>query len=147
MQRDHVPPAPASAAGFGRQLLRAARLRCPACGRGKVVASWFRMKPRCPACGVPVARESDDLTLGAMMFNIVLSEGVLALILVGTMVATWPDVPWGALQYAIPALMVLAPFFFVPFSRTIWMAVDLMLHPVRPGGAERDPADPVWKPR
>ena len=122
------PPA-RGAGGFLAGLGRAARLRCPNCGRGRVVESWFRMRERCPACGILVAREKDDFFMGAMMFNLVFSEGVLALLLVGLAIVTWPDVPWTFLQYGGIVLMVAAPFFFLPFSRTAWMAVDLMLHP------------------
>jgi len=116
--------------GIGKMVVRAARLRCPHCGRGRVVETWFVMKPRCPACGLRPARGGDDYFLGAMTFNLVFSEGLLALILVGVGITTYPDVPWTFLQYGGVALMMLAPFVFLPFSRTLWMVVDLLLHPV-----------------
>ena len=37
---------------YGRALL----LRCPHCGKGRVVRSGFRMHPRCPACGIRTER-------------------------------------------------------------------------------------------
>lgn len=130
--------------GFAVGLGRAARLRCPNCGRGRVVESWFRMRERCPACGIRVAREADDFFMGAMMFNLVFSEGVLALLLVGLVIATWNrGVPWTLLQYGGIVLMVAAPFFFLPFSRTAWMAVDLMFHP--PTDQEPPLARPVQR--
>ncbi len=124
------------APGFGTRIGRALRLRCPHCGRGRVVASWFRMRERCPVCGIRTARGEDDFMLGAMVFNIAFAEGLLALVLVGIVVASWPDVPWTFLQWGGPALMVLAPIFFLPFSRCLWMAVDPIFHPVDPEEVE-----------
>ena len=59
-----------------RLYARALRLRCPHCGKGRVVRSWFRMHPRCPACGIRTERGEEDFFLGSMMFNIILSEGL-----------------------------------------------------------------------
>jgi len=111
------------------RLARAARLRCPFCGGGPLLESWFRLRPRCPVCHVHTARAEDDLTLGGMMFNLVIAEGFLVLLLVGVMIATWPDVPWNLVQFGGVAMMVAAPFLLFPFSKATWMAFDLMLHP------------------
>jgi uncharacterized protein (DUF983 family) len=123
-------------AGIGRRMARAARLRCPHCGRGRVLESWFRMRERCPVCGIRTARGEDDFMLGAMVFNIAFAEGLLALVLVGIAVATWPDVPWTFLRIGGPVLMVLAPIAFLPFSRTLWMAFEPVYFPVTPEEAE-----------
>ena len=34
----------------------ALRLRCPACGRGRLFTGWFTMHQRCPACGLDLRR-------------------------------------------------------------------------------------------
>ena len=128
-----APPGAPVELGLRRGLrlyARAARLRCPHCGGGRLLESWFRLRPRCPTCGLRLDRGEEDFFLGAMMFNLVLSEGLLALGLVGLLVATWPDVPWTFLQFGFVALMVLAPFFFFPFSKTIWLASDILMRPV-----------------
>lgn len=122
--------APERAAGFGTRMGRALRLRCPHCGRGRVVRTWLHMRERCSACGIRTARGEDDFMLGAMVFNIAFAEGLLALLLVGVAVATWPDVPWRFLQFGGPALMVIAPVAFLPFSRTLWMAFEPVYFPV-----------------
>jgi uncharacterized protein (DUF983 family) len=122
--------------GLGTRMARALRLRCPHCGRGRVVESWFRMRERCPVCGIRTARGEDDFMLGAMVFNIAFAEGVLALVLVGIAIATAPDVPWRFLQFGGPVLMVLAPIFFLPFSRTMWMAFEPTYFPVSAAEAE-----------
>jgi len=123
-------------AGWGTRTGRALRLRCPHCGRGRIVATWFRMRERCPVCGIRTARGEEDLMLGAMVFNIAFAEGLLALVLVGVAVATWPDVPWRFLQFGGPVLMVLAPIAFLPFSRTLWMAFEPVYFPVSAEEAE-----------
>jgi uncharacterized protein (DUF983 family) len=121
---------------FGRAL----RLRCPSCGRGKAMRSWFKVHERCPACDYRLERGEGDYFLGSMMFNLVVSELLFAALLVGIMLTTWPDVPWTFLQYGAPLLMIVAPFALFPLSKTIWMAFDLMLRPEsrdetrRPGG-------------
>ncbi len=123
-------------AGWGTRTGRALRLRCPHCGRGRIVESWFRMRERCRVCGIRTARGEEDLMLGAMVFNIAFAEGLLALVLVGVAVATWPDVPWRFLQFGGPVLMVLAPIAFLPFSRTLWMAFEPVYFPVSAEEAE-----------
>jgi hypothetical protein len=41
----------------------------------------------------------------------------------------WPSPPWTLLQYGGIALMVLAPFVFYPFSKTLFLAFDLLFRP------------------
>jgi uncharacterized protein (DUF983 family) len=115
---------------FFRLYSRAVRLRCPACGGGPLLQSWFRMRPNCPSCGIRTERGEQDFVLGAMMFNIILSEGLLAASAILFGILTWPDVPWDFLYYATIALMVIAPFIFVPFSRAIWLASDILIRPL-----------------
>jgi uncharacterized protein (DUF983 family) len=130
--RDPVPDSTPPQASFARRAGRALRLRCPNCGGGPVLESWFRLRPRCPVCGLRTERGEQDFFLGAMVINIAIAEGVLVLFFVGLVVALWPDVPWTFLQWGAPALMLLAPFLFYPFSKTLWMAVDLQFRPLTP---------------
>ena len=117
-------------APLGTRIWRGLRLRCPACGGGPILQSWFKLKARCPTCGLRTERGEEDFFLGAMMLNIGISEGLLALLLVGLMIVTWPDVPWSFIQYGGLALMALTPFLFYPVSKTVWMAFDLLLRPL-----------------
>ena len=121
--------------GFSRAAIlfwRAATLRCPNCGARGLLASWFRLAPACPRCQLRSERGESDYFLGGMMFNIVLAEAVLVILLIATLVMTWPRVPWSLLQYGAPAAMVVAPILLYPFSRLVWLAFDLMLRPVAP---------------
>lgn len=115
---------------FFRLYGRAVVLRCPACGGGPLLESWFRMRSHCPTCGIRTERGEQDFVLGAMMFNIILSEGLLAVSAILFGILTWPDVPWDFLYYATIVLMVVAPFLFVPFSRVIWLASDILIRPL-----------------
>ena len=79
----------------------------------------------CPRCGVRVDRGEKDHWLGAYAVNLVASELIWAVSMVAVLVIMWPRVPWTFLEYGGAALMIAAPFIFYPFSRTIWLALDL----------------------
>jgi hypothetical protein len=87
------------------------------------------MRPYCPVCGIPLEREESGYQVGAYMFNIVASELLFAILFIAVLVMTWPDPPWKLLQYGGVALMVVAPFLFYPFSKTIFLAFDLLFRP------------------
>lgn len=112
--------------------LRGALLRCPWCGGGGLMKSWFHLKSHCPRCGLRTERGEEDFFLGAMVFNIAISEGLLAGIMVLVMIVTWPDVPWNVLWFGGIALMIAAPIAFYPVSKTLWMAMELLIRPLTP---------------
>lgn len=111
---------------------RGARLRCPHCGSGGLLKSWFELRPSCPTCGLRLDRGEEDFFLGAMMMNLVVAELLLALALAALVIALWPRVPWSFLQWGGVALMVLAPIALYPFSKTLWLAADIQMRPVSP---------------
>lgn len=118
-----VPP-------LGTRLWRGARLKCPVCGGGGVLDGWMKVKRRCPTCGLRLERGEHDFFLGGMVFNIALAEGTLALVLVGVIIALWPNVPWLFLEIGGPLLMIVAPIVFYPFSLLLWLALDLLIRPL-----------------
>jgi len=120
---------PASAA---RLLGRALLLRCPNCGGGPLPERWLRMRPRCPRCRLRTDRGEGDYFLGSMTVNLLASEAVWAGLFVAAVALTWPAVPWRALEFSGAALMVAMPFVLYPFTKTVWLAVDLMFRPVTP---------------
>lgn len=109
--------------------LRALRLRCPACGGGPVLLSWFRLAPSCPRCGLQLERGEHGYWVGSYMFNIVASELLFAAIGVSVVVATWPAPPWTAIMVGGVALMILAPVAFLPFSKLLFLSFDLQFRP------------------
>ena len=106
-------------------------LRCPNCGQRGIFDSWFRQKDRCPRCGLPFSRGEQGYIVGAYMFNIIAAELIFAGIFVVTLLASWPTPPWTLLTYGGAALMVVLPILFYPFSRTLFLALDLIFRPYR----------------
>jgi uncharacterized protein (DUF983 family) len=121
---------------------RALRLRCPNCGQGRLFTSWLRMRERCPVCGLKTERGDEGYQVGSYMFNIVAAELLFAALFIGAIVLTWPTPPWTALEYGGIVLMILAPFAFFPFSKTLFLAFDLIFRP-----AARDELSPADSPR
>ena len=115
-----------------RLLWRALRLRCPNCGGAPLFVHWLKLRPRCPVCRLRTERGEGDYFLGSMTVNLLASETVWALLFVAAIRLTWPHVPWSVLQVGGAVLMVAAPFVFWPFTKTVWLAVDLMFRPVTP---------------
>ena len=84
------------------------------------------MKDSCPTCRLSLATGN---RVGAYIFNIATAETVMMIVLVTIVVRTWPDPPWNMLQYLAPATMLLVPLLFYPFSKLLWVAMDLAMHP------------------
>jgi len=118
-------PAPHALLMFGRAL----RLRCPNCGQGKPCGSWFRMRSQCEVCGFAFERGEDGYQVGSYMFNIVASELVFAAVFLAIVLLTWPSPPWTLLQLGGIALMVVVPFVLFPFTKTLFLAFDLIFRP------------------
>ncbi len=113
--------------------LRALRLRCPGCGGGPVFLSWFRMCPSCPSCGLHFDREPQGgYWVGSYSINLMATEILFGIVFGGVLFATWPDPPWEILTYGDAALMVIFPILFFPFSKTLFLAVDLTFRPHEP---------------
>ncbi len=126
----HVSPT----AGF---YLRAIRLRCPNCGGGPVFTSWFRMCPACPGCGLHFDREPEGgYWVGSYTINLFATEALLAAIFVIGLVLSWPEPAWGGIVAADIVAAVAFPSLFFPFSKTLFLAVDLTFRPTEPADFE-----------
>jgi hypothetical protein len=90
------------------------------------------MRPRCPVCGLKVERGEEGYQVGSYMFNLIAAELVFAAVFVGIVLLTWPSPPWRLLEYGGIALMVVAPFILFPFSKTLFLAFDLLFRPAAP---------------
>lgn len=89
------------------------------------------MVERCPRCGYLFERE-EGFFLGAFTINLVVTEGLLLVVSIIPFIALnaadrAPDT--ATFVFAALAAAVIAPFAFYPFSRTVWAAIDLMMHP------------------
>jgi uncharacterized protein (DUF983 family) len=120
---------------------RALRLRCPACGGGPIFGGWFQSRPRCPACGFLLDRE-EGYFMGAMLLNIIVAEGIFFVGFAVALVLTWPTPPWQLLTIGSMAAVVIFPLLLYPFSRTVYLALDLLIHPPECHEYHQTPADP-----
>lgn len=111
-------------------LWRALRLRCPNCGARGIFASWGKLKKRCPECGLWLERGEGDYYLGAYMVALIAVETFFALGFVIVLVVTWPNPPWDAIQWVGGILLFAGVIISYPFSKTIWLAIDLMFRAV-----------------
>ncbi len=116
-----------SRAALARAVLRGLLKRCPKCGEAKIFRRWFTLVARCPRCGLVFEREEGYWT-GAMAINIGVTELVFVVALVAGLIATWPAPPIAWLLAITIALNALVPVLFYPFSKTIWISIDLLLH-------------------
>lgn len=122
---------------------RALRLRCPNCGGRPVFTRWLHMLPNCPACGFRFERGERGYWLGAYFVNLVIMETTFVAWFGTLLFVTWPDPPWTLLWASTIALAAVMPFLAFPWSRTLFLAFDLL---IRPANAE-DFAHPEERPR
>jgi uncharacterized protein (DUF983 family) len=125
---DDVLEQPAS---VGVLLRRGLMKHCPRCGGGGVYRSWFRMRERCPRCGMLFERE-EGFFVGAYLINFAIVEAALFVVLMGLIVVLSQD-PHASLKVPIVLCAVLAvagPIVTYPWSRTIWSAISLAMHPL-----------------
>jgi uncharacterized protein (DUF983 family) len=108
---------------------RALRLRCPHCGGGPIFTSWSRLLPACPVCGLGLERGEEGYWLGAYFFNLMAMETVFSVWVVGFLFATWPNPPWRLFQVTTVILMAVVPVVCFPFSKTLFLAFDLLMRP------------------
>jgi uncharacterized protein (DUF983 family) len=114
-----------------RALVRGGTKRCAVCGQGHLFRRWFTMIDRCPRCDLRFERMEGQMT-GNVGVNTIVSFGMLMIVLfVGTF-AFWPEPPIVAIVVAAAIVTVVFPVAFHPFSKTIWLAIDLSMRPPEP---------------
>lgn len=100
--------------------------RCGRCGERNLFEGWFKMADRCPRCQLPFER-GEGYWLGAMAVNLGAAELAFGVTLLIGVMLTWPHPPWVALTIVSLAVNATVPFLFYPFSKTIFVAIDLLL--------------------
>jgi hypothetical protein len=99
------------------------------CGHGGLFRQWVRMTPRCLTCGLVFARVPGQW-LGSWFLNICLAQTVVVLILLLGVGFTWPDPPIVLISVGAGVAACVVPFVFFPWSRTLWLAIDLAMRPL-----------------
>lgn len=121
--------APTALPAPGTRVLRALTLRCPECGARGLFRNWLRLNPRCPGCALKLDRAHPDHFVGAYLVNLIIAELLFAAGLGIWLLAVWPDVPWHRIEVVAVAAMLLSPLVTYPFTRTVWLAADLIFDP------------------
>lgn len=122
-------------------LWRGTTRRCPVCGGGRLFVSWMRIRDRCPRCNFSMDRIEGHV-MGSLGLNVIFSFGVLFLTLAVGIALTLPHVPAAPLIVAGVVVSLVVPVLFLPYSKTLWSAIDLAMRPLEPD----DDVDPRWLP-
>ena len=102
------------------------RLRCPICGKGELFRGYFDSPERCPSCGYYFLRES-----GYFLPHVVIGYGFTVLLALGS----WPVLYLLGIRSAAITLTVMVAVavvfgvWFVRYSKVLWLALDLTIHP------------------
>jgi uncharacterized protein (DUF983 family) len=110
---------------LGRALL----LGCPNCGARGLFLSWGRLRKRCPECGLWLERGEGDYYLGAYMVAVMAVESLFAIGFLAILVVTWPNPPWDLIQWGGAVVLTAGVLICYPFSKIVWLAIDLMFRP------------------
>jgi uncharacterized protein (DUF983 family) len=108
---------------------RALGRRCPYCGSPGIFDGYFALRERCPRCGVRFERE-EGYFLGGYALNLIVAEFLglgLAIFLIFRTELRYLPLVWQ--EVIAVALVILFPVALFPFSRTVWIAMDLIFHP------------------
>lgn len=88
----------------------------------------MRLATTCPRCELRYERE-EGYWLGAILINTAATIGLFGLGMIVWAVATWPDPPWGLMTGVGIAFNLIAPIVFYPYSKTLWVAIEITAHP------------------
>lgn len=95
-------------------------------------SEWLKMRRACASCGFVFERGESDYFIGAYTLNLIVAELIVVGLLIIILVVTWPDVPWRLVPWIIAGFSIPGIFVTYPFSRSLWLALDLMFCPAEP---------------
>lgn len=67
--------------------------------------------------------------MAAIIVNTAVTEAIFGVLFVGGIFATAPDVQWLPLLVIGVVANLVVPVLFFPFSKTVWVALDLYFNP------------------
>ena len=111
-----------------RVILRSLRVRCPACGQGRLFRGLVSMQEVCAACGLRLERES-GFYLGAIYFNYGLTALIVAI--------AYPLLTFlghGPRNRALGICLIfvlLVPLLYFRHARSLWLGLDEFVDPQR----------------
>ncbi len=77
------------------------------------------------------------------MVNLGIAEFVAAVLWATMLIVTWPNPSWELMQWIAAVLVVATPLALYPFTRLVFLAIDLNLQPTRPGDFGK--GDPTYQ--
>ncbi len=104
------------------------------CGEGHLFRRYWELPERCPRCEFPFERREGQF-VGAVGINTIVSFGLLLIVTAVGSIITWPDIAVGPIIGVSVVVAVVVPLLFLPNSKTLWNAIDLMMDPLAPGEA------------
>ncbi len=115
---------------------RALRLRCPACGKGKLFSGSFTMNEACPSCGRKIDR-GPGYFLGSIYFN----YGVTAMLVIAMFFGIFfSEVLTDKQSLVLLSVFALIfPVWFFRYARALWVAFDEKWDPTSAPSAPPDP--------
>jgi uncharacterized protein (DUF983 family) len=116
--------------GLGRLIVRGLRKQCPRCGTSKIFTGFWKLEPACHNCGYEFERE-EGYWVGAVIINTAVTEALFLGLFLAILFTSLPDVRWQPLLAVGLIVNGIFPVVFFPHSKTLWMAVDLYVHPRR----------------
>jgi hypothetical protein len=102
------------------------------------------MVERCPRCGLRFRRLEGHWS-GDIGINTIVTFSLLWLVLIVGTLVMWGHINYWALGLSAGFVTFVFPIMFVPFARTLWVAVDVVMRPVQ--AEELEPAGTVAKER
>ena len=117
---------PSGGARFGTLLKRALGKRCPQCGSKGIFKNYLELKDSCPTCAYRFDRE-EGYFLGGYALGVVFA-GLIPLVLL-ILAFIYTDYDWITLELIFIPLTIIVPLLLFPYTRTLWMMIDLQLDP------------------
>jgi uncharacterized protein (DUF983 family) len=117
---------------------RAARWRCPNCGRGALFRGVFRMLPRCPECGLSYFPEQ-GYYVGAMIINYAITTAfVVAIFLLSLLLPDFTRLSTNAKIFLWMAFAVALSLLLMRHLYSLWLGLDFWVKPRRPENPVRE---------
>jgi uncharacterized protein (DUF983 family) len=111
---------------------RAARWRCPNCGRGELFRGVFRMLQRCPVCGLSYFPEQ-GYYVGAMIINYgVTTASVVVIFLVSLLFPDFTHLSTNSKILLWMAFAIVLSLALVRHSCALWLGLDFWVKPRLP---------------
>lgn len=102
---------------FGRSLI----MRCPRCGEGKLMKSWFTTNTDCSNCHLFFDHE-EGFWIGAIFVNLITTMVLIILGMLYTINAT--DLSMWTQIIVLAIFGLVFPIVFYPVSLSIWLAMN-----------------------